>query len=741
MNNFSIIQSNLLNSKPFCFIKINDGEARSILKENISISRGSQEPNQEMSYKLFKTLTYQADGYMVGIPCKICYPELYLKIKKLFSLEEKDYPANLLINSNFDKTLTVLKYILPKKRVFLICGEDADISKLFFKPYNVLRTPEKNSWSVYKKYKEGYKLCDDGDIVLFCCGPVGRCLASKWYKNNNKITCLELGSFFDPWMYSKAYMYHTSTLPFCEVCNNEPYQGLNTNFIKECKYVEKYYWTNPSLDMFKQMYKNDTNKIIKAYEILYNDNSISFEMKYYIEWMLALLKLEKENNDDEIIKLNEKFLTKYPTFIEAVYYLSTKFTNAKLKIKYLWKLIDVIIQINYDEKILSQQFRQKELYEWKIFHELVIDCYYNQMYQESYDAWMLNMKYKKFPDHVKEICIDNGRYAKMVLEDMKSYEKFNKELNEINIDYEYTSNIPKLFHFIYIKGGHEFLMTHYIAIKSCKEVHLPHQIFLYTNVKEEDMKDNIWWQKTQQIAKIINITIPTFINNHGIPYPQHKADLMRICILKKFGGVYMDIDALSVAPFTGEIVKPTFVLNNSHDNETNLYSHSFVICQESKDKLCNCVLLSRKDHEILNVWLDNYLTKYGNKDLDSWSGLSVMTPYNLILSHPEWDTTILETPLFLPFLYNDTTFFYNDISKSIIEKSMVVHLWDTEMLKYGLIPKNIDYFSKENNTFTKLFQKYICTDNTLPEPLPCNSNTPDNSTLSSFSQTNVLNPC
>lgn len=247
-------------------------------------------------------------------------------------------------------------------------------------------------------------------------------------------------------------------------------------------------------------------------------------------------------------------------------------------------------------------------------------------------------------------------------------------------------------------------------MKSCYEIHKG-KIYLYHNADEQTMVDNIWWQKLKSFVNFIKITVPCYINNTGIFFPHHKADIMRLYILQKFGGVYMDTDIYSLSTLNGDTVKPLFntELTTNRELSDNLYDHSLVICQECEDKLCNCMIMVEPNHKLIKEWIDCYNTTYG-KDKDYWGGLSVMTPYKLIKSNlikeNKENVSVLKQNNFLPFLYRDASFFYEDKSDKLGD-SMVMHLWDTEMSKMDLIPENLDYFEKNaNSTITKLFKKY-----------------------------------
>jgi len=692
MDKWTELSSLLEKREAFCFIKINDGEMKSILDSNDSISRGAQTANKELGKHLTKALNHFQERYYVGIPCQTCYPDFHKICKTIRN--GQDYYANLFINSNFEKSFNLFSKLFVDRRIVFVCSENADISSLPFSPYIILKTPNSNSWDAYTQYKNGYTMCNDNDIVLFCCGPLGRVLACKWFKNNPTLTCIELGSFYDPWTQNKAYMYHTSILPYCKTCNDNDYNGINEETLNKCFHIEKYYWSDPNPDFLKNIYNNNIEKVKYVYDVI--SRNADPGLQYYAKWKkLSLTELTQE----EIEKTIEEYLEKYPTRVEIPYELLKRFLNKKDQIKWLWKLIDI--------KLSDERFICSDLYNWKILDDIVIDCYYQHQYEDSYKAWLLNMKKKQFPKHLEFHCTDNGRYAKLVLDSKLTYNNFIQELEKIENDNTVIDEIPKIFHFIYIAGNHPYVLSHYLAIKSCYTVQSPDKIYMFHGAVTDELKENIWWNKTKEIATFIQINIPMYINNKSITYPQHQADIMRIHILKKFGGVYMDIDVLSVKRLEcDQDVLPDFV--SSKCTENNLYKHSLVMCEETKAKLCNCVIMARPNHPLINLWIQEYEDKYGDVE-DHWAGLSVMKPYELVRENPNLDTTILQTHNFLPFTFHETWFFTNGQEQiERLNKSLLIHLWDTESMKKGVIPVDTQYFEKYSDSlYTKLFQKYI----------------------------------
>ena len=698
---FETFQNMLEKKVNFSFIKMNDVEINCIKNKSI-LSRGYQDYDEELASELQNALTYGNNNYVknyfVGIPCKVCYPNLNEYALKNV---KNAVNANLLINFNFNKTYSMLNEVLKDRNIVFVCNENADVSKLPFNPKIVLTVPERNSWNMYHDYKSYYENLCENTIALFCCGPLGRVLAYEWYKNNKNITCLELGSFYDPWTLGKVYMYHSGILRECPECNPTYSEPISDFIIEKANNLERYYFQNYSIDIIKPMFENNIKKIRQFY-LICTKNIGNEKLKYYCEYIFHRYDFQINHPGDDSVVENvlNKFLNNYPNRVEAVYELKDYLKSSLKKVQYMLKIKDI------PEPSNEEQFVDIPLYRWKILDFIVINAYYENMYEISFKYWEeLMLKKDLIPKEQLSRCIDNGRYAKMILDGKKSYNIFLDELDKISKQLEIvTDKIPKIFHFIFISGDHKYVMSHYLAIKTCFEINKPEKIFMWYNDQENLLENNKWWKLIGAYVTFIKINIPTNINNHVIKYKQHQADIMRINILNKIGGVYMDIDILSLYPLDGSIKHPKFYQYKISD--FNLFNHELVIARETEFKLCNCVIMSKNNHPFLKKWIESYENEYGTLE-QWWTGLSVTRPLELFNSNKDYKITILKQKVFLPFMFNDDTLFRKN-HPEIIEDSLTLHLWDTESLKHGWIPEDENYFENFPNTlFTDLFKKYI----------------------------------
>ena len=141
--------------------------------------------------------------------------------------------------------------------------------KLNIKPYKVIEVEEKYAFDTdYKRIKYEWKNFKDGDLVICLCGPLGRVLCYEWFKSNPTLTCLELGSFFDPLLKNRTYLYHTGNHKFCEECYNDK-EANDCKLLEYCEdtILEKECYYLDSWEDNVNFYSSNYEKIKKNTEI------------------------------------------------------------------------------------------------------------------------------------------------------------------------------------------------------------------------------------------------------------------------------------------------------------------------------------------------------------------------------------------------------------------------------------------------------------------------------------------
>lgn len=214
----------LSNNEPFMFGKWNDGEIGGIDKVGFVAARGDQVVGKELHDKLIWGISQKVDNYYIGIPCSVCYPEYHnLSLKYVDKSSEFVCLATALTNKAWKPFVSLFPDCIKGKRFHWICGDDQDIS-IFETVLDIELTscrmvPKRNGWSKYNEISKAINDFQDGDIIGLSCGPVSRVLAAEWFLQNKTLTCLDLGSTFDPFSRNVWHRCHLGTLPLCNECN------------------------------------------------------------------------------------------------------------------------------------------------------------------------------------------------------------------------------------------------------------------------------------------------------------------------------------------------------------------------------------------------------------------------------------------------------------------------------------------------------------------------------------------
>lgn len=190
--------------------------------------------------------------------------------------------------------------------------------------------------------------------------------------------------------------------------------------------------------------------------------------------------------------------------------------------------------------------------------------------------------------------------------------------------------IPKTIHFIFGLspdfGGKPFSYTHYLCVRSAQVVNSDCEIVFH--VAHEPSGE--WWDAIRPGVTLKKVQVPSTIFGRELLHFAHKADAMRMQILRSQGGIYLDIDVFCVRPLSP------------------LLEHSTVLGIEPDVGLCNAVMLAEPKAPFIELWYDSY------RDFDgrNWNQHSVRKPYGLARTAPQLIHILDEYKFFFP-THND----------------------------------------------------------------------------------------
>jgi hypothetical protein len=276
------------------------------------------------------------------------------------------------------------------------------------------------------------------------------------------------------------------------------------------------------------------------------------------------------------------------------------------------------------------------------------------------------------------------------------------------------SMIPNILHFVFGMapdfGGKPFSLCHYVAVRSAVELNKPERaLFHYQHEPEGE-----WWEKAKSLLTLNKVVAPGSFMGRPLYHVAHKADVIRLQALKETGGIYLDLDTISVKPLAallnnsfviGQELKPKYVPKNWRQR----IKYKLGLKKESlKDStgLCNAVLLSERNSEFVNLWLEEYKT-FRSKGRDKyWNEHSVLVPERLAAVHPGKITKpgpyAFHYPLYdkagLRSMFEETTEF---------PEAYLHHLWESFSWEEYLSKLTVKKIRTENTTYNLIARKYL----------------------------------
>ncbi|KAI1197649.1 hypothetical protein F5X97DRAFT_174694 [Nemania serpens] len=111
----------------------------------------------------------------------------------------------------------------------------------------------------------------------------------------------------------------------------------------------------------------------------------------------------------------------------------------------------------------------------------------------------------------------------------------------------------------------------------------------------------------------------------------HVSDIMRLKLLREQGGIYLDMDAFALRPFTDLLRSPRDILMGHEGGD--------------RGGLCNAVMVARKNSTFINRWA----AQYYHADLShEWNYHSVVLPKKLQMENPDDICALSPSAFFWP---------------------------------------------------------------------------------------------
>ena len=222
--------------------------------------------------------------------------------------------------------------------------------------------------------------------------------------------------------------------------------------------------------------------------------------------------------------------------------------------------------------------------------------------------------------------------------------------------------VPRRLHLIFGLaadfGGKPFGLIHHLVIKAAVHALRPQggrAVFYHAHEPRGP-----WWEASRPLLQLRKVQAPKTIFGRQLRRFAHQADVLRLELLQQWGGAYLDMDILVLAP-----------LDHLHRYELSM-GHEGV---DGTIGLGNALMLARPNARLLRTWYDRYR---GFSDA-VWNGFSLRLPFELAQQMPDAVHTVGYSKFYWPpwnpwgiaQLYRTPT--------CILAEQLAVHLWETKV--------------------------------------------------------------
>lgn len=263
-----------------------------------------------------------------------------------------------------------------------------------------------------------------------------------------------------------------------------------------------------------------------------------------------------------------------------------------------------------------------------------------------------------------------------------------------------NQNIPNIIHFINL-GPRTLSMLHFISIYSAHLINKPDKIYVYCD--QEHSNNDIYWDILVK-KNIITAEIVANTEYHKGIYLdsyQYRADVLRLEKLVERGGIYMDLDILSLKPLTPYLNNCELVMGIESSKEPD------AINLDEVNSITNAVIMAKPDNAFLKDWYDQLADNLFDKP---WAYHAVALPKEILQNNKDkYDILILPRKIIMPFDFRET-YFLDDNCFQYSEKikdACTVHMWETIWNMDNRLNFTVQYFSDVNSIFTQNFNKYL----------------------------------
>jgi hypothetical protein len=250
--------------------------------------------------------------------------------------------------------------------------------------------------------------------------------------------------------------------------------------------------------------------------------------------------------------------------------------------------------------------------------------------------------------------------------------------------------IPNVIHFCFgLAPRPQFGFLEYLAVRSALEINHPERIYLHYLHESHGP----WWEAAKALVEPQRVEPPGRIFGRPLWHYAHQCDVLRLAVLRRQGGIYLDIDTLCVRPFAG------------------LLGNACVMGRQPGRGLCNAVILSEPEGAFVSAWLESY-GSFRSAGRDAfWDEHSVIVPAQLA-DQPRLRGSITicdERAFFFPH-WNGMQVLFESADESLFAQSYCIHYWETLTRRRWLeriVPEDA---ARGNSNFARFVRRVLKSD-------------------------------
>ncbi|KAG0148120.1 hypothetical protein CROQUDRAFT_655244 [Cronartium quercuum f. sp. fusiforme G11] len=238
--------------------------------------------------------------------------------------------------------------------------------------------------------------------------------------------------------------------------------------------------------------------------------------------------------------------------------------------------------------------------------------------------------------------------------DSPSHQSTNRSNTSIPYDHQLDLEpVPSILHVV-PPGKNVFSYLQWLSITSAVTKISPSRTMAHMIIGTiPEPGTNFWWDEVIKLPglEIHEVEDKTSIFGNPILDVSHKTDVIRLEMLKMYGGIYLDTDVLVLRSFE-ELMTGTEEVIMGVEKADGTLVHPTLI-----NGLCNAVIIAKRNSKFLIEWYDRYRSFQGRpfRGGGIWNYHSVILPWAMAKDASEKQTpiTVLDHQSFFMPLWDD----------------------------------------------------------------------------------------